>query len=307
MSIVIPTRNRQPFVRDLVASILEGVDVPAEIVIVDQSDEADAQLAGFTTDRDCSIVYHLTDGRGLSAARNGGILRAQSDLIVFTDDDMLATTTWFTELVSSLLSADRRTVVTGQVRSGEPEAKGGFAPSLKTDEHGAVYTGRAAANVLFPNNMALFRTAFDDVGSFDERLGAGTKRFPGGEDNDFCFRLLEAGYQVVYEPRALLYHRAWRSETDYVGLRWRYGRGQGGFYGKHLSFRDRYILGQLTGHVVSCVKGVVRNVRRPRLALGSAAYGAGIVTAVAEWVLLERMLRRTARRTPEGPTGLSAS
>jgi GT2 family glycosyltransferase len=187
--------------------------------------------------------------------------------------------------------------VTGQVLSGEPEARGDFAPSLKEEGQGAVYEGRAAANVLWTANMAMFRATVDRIGTFDERLGPGKKRFPGGgEDNDFCFRLLEAGDRVVYEPNAVVYHRPWRHQSDFIGVRWRYGRGQGGFYGKHMRVRDPYILRQLTRHVVSCCGDAVHQLpRSPRVALGSAAYAAGIVTAAAEWLVTERLLAK--RRT----------
>jgi hypothetical protein len=140
--------------------------------------------------------------------------------------------------------------------------------------------------------MALYRAVFDRIGGFDERLGPGKRRFPGGgEDNDFCFRLLESGHRVVYEPGAVVYHRAWRGEGEYVGTRWRYGRGQGGFYGKHLRLRDPYILRQLVrqvGHL--CTEAVRELPTRPRHAAGSAAYAAGIVTAATEWLVIERLL-----------------
>jgi GT2 family glycosyltransferase len=291
-SLIVPTRNRQAFVRDLIASILVGSALPAEIVVVDQSDEPDSLVGeSVPPGSGCTLVHRPLAVRGASAARNEGIRTAQNDVLVFADDDVLPTPTWFERLVSALESRGTGAVVTGRVHAGEPEARGGFAPSLKTDEQGAVYEGRAAANVLWTNNMAMFRTAVDEIGFFDERLGPGTKRFPGGgEDNDYCFRLLEAGYQIVYEPAAVVEHRAWRPAADYVGLRWRYGRGQGGFYGKHVQLRDRYILGQLTRHVVGCGIDAVRQApREPRLAAGSAAYGAGIMTAALEWLVRERL------------------
>jgi GT2 family glycosyltransferase len=298
-SIIVPTRNRQPFVRELVASILRGDRVPGEIVVIDQSDVADSQLASLRTERECAVVYRPSRARGSSAARNEGIRTARNEILVFADDDVVPTSTWFGALVSALVQAGGRTVVTGRVRAGTPEVGGGFAPSLKTEESGAVYQGRAAANVLWTNNMAMFRAAVDEIGFFDERLGPGTKRFPGGgEDNDFCFRLLEAGYRIVYEPRALVSHRAWRPGRDYVGLRWRYGRGQGGFYAKHLRLRDPYILRRLASHVASCLGEAGRHARRePRLAAGSAAYAAGILTAVADWMVTERLFPRARRRS----------
>jgi GT2 family glycosyltransferase len=300
LSVVVPTRNRQGFVRELIAAILKGTHVPAEIVVVDQSDTPDVELASIPTERGCAVVHHPSPTRGSSAARNEGIRAARNDVLAFVDDDVLPAPTWLVSLVSTLTAAGDQAVVTGQVRAGEPEASGGFAPSLKPAEHVAVYRGRAAANVLWTNNMVMFRAAVDDIGFFDERLGAGNKRFPGGEDNDFCFRLLEAGYRIEYQPEAVVFHRAWRPKRDYLGLRWRYGRGQGAFYGKHLRLRDPYILHQLGQHLVGSCGEVVRNVRRdPRLAAGSAANAAGALTATVDWVVSERLFGRSQRDNGE--------
>jgi GT2 family glycosyltransferase len=295
VSVVVPTRNRQQFVRELVESILQGSSVPDEIVVIDQSDEPDLDLPSrFAVDH-CKIVHRPVSTRGASRARNEGIRVARSDILVFVDDDDLPAATWLERLVSTLVEEEEgRTVVTGQVRMRQTEEEGGFAPSLRTEELRITHAGRAAANVLWTSNMAMLRSAVDEVGYFDERLGPGTSRFPGGgEDNDYCFRLLEAGFRIVYEPGAVVFHRAWRPERDYVGLRWRYGRGQGGFYAKHVSLRDRYILQELTRHVASLCGAAVRQVRRePRRAAGSVAYAAGIVTAAAEWLVTKRLLRR---------------
>jgi GT2 family glycosyltransferase len=64
-------------------------------------------------------------------------------------------------------------------------------------------------DVLWGNNIAIQRSAIVKVGAFDERFGAGSN-FPSSEDNDLGFRLLEAGYRIIYMPKATLYHRAWR-------------------------------------------------------------------------------------------------
>jgi GT2 family glycosyltransferase len=281
----------------LVGSIISAETVPAEIVIVDQSDEPDLELSTYTSERGCAVTYRNSPTRGASVARNEGILLARNDILVFVDDDVLAAPDWLSTLLATLEDADDHTVVTGQVRSGAPESAGGFAPSLNEEENKAVYEGRAAANVLWTNNMAMFRTTVERIGPFDERLGAGMRRFPGGEDNDFCYRLLETGHRVVYEPNAVVYHRAWRPQRDYIGVRWRYGRGQGAFYGNHVRLRDPYILRQLTRHFVSSCGEALRELpRHPRLAVGSAAYAAGILTGATEWVVTERLVAKARRK-----------
>ena len=292
MSLIVCTRNRPGFAYDLIRSIFAGDRVPDEIVVVDQSDLLDRRLESIVGER-CEVAYRPTSSRGVSAARNEGIRAARHDVLVFVDDDVLATSDWFGVLVSALVEAGERTVVTGQVREGDPEAPQGFAPSLKTDATAAVYQGRIAADVLYPNNMAFNRAAVQEIGVFDVRLGPGTGRYPGGEDNDFCFRLLEAGYRILYEPAAILYHRAWRSGGEFLRLRWQYGRGQGAFYGKHLRLDDLHMTRRLVRDVGSAGRRAVSELpQRPRLAIGHLLFLSGIVTAVVHWTLAERLARR---------------
>src|SRR5439155_23952935 len=105
--------------------------------------------------------------------------------------------------------AGPRTIATGRVLSTAPETPGGFAPSTKIEEASIVYEGRVGKDVLWGNNMAMYRSAIAPIGGFDERLGVGS-HFPSSEDNDLGFRLLEAGYRFIYVPEAVLYHWYWQ-------------------------------------------------------------------------------------------------
>jgi hypothetical protein len=60
--------------------------------------------------------------------------------------------------------------------------------------------------------MAFDTAALRSVGGFDTASGAGTPA-RGGDDLIAFFRVVAAGYAVVYEPRALLWH-AYRGELS---------------------------------------------------------------------------------------------
>ena len=295
-SLILCSRNRPQLLADTVASILAGDDVPAEIVVVDQSDQPYAAMVTALTSRGCHIHYHWTRTRGLGRARNIGIYAAQHDILVFTDDDVLVTPSWFRALIGALLEAGPNGVVTGQVLAAEEEQPKTFAPSLKNDQAPAVYQGRVGKDVLWGNSMALYRSAIAAIGGFDERLGVGA-RFPSAEDNDFGFRLLEAGYRICYAPSAVLFHRAWRSEQDYPRLRWAYGRGQGAFYIKHLKLRDGYMLRRLIKSLYGHSINLACRARRERaLAFGDAMYILGLLSGAGEWLLTQ-----STRPAPYGP------
>jgi GT2 family glycosyltransferase len=287
-SLIICSRNRPKMLAEVVASVLKGDEVPTELIIIDQSDARHPTLATLVADRACEIRYSQTESVGASQARNTGIAVAQYDLLAFTDDDVQVTSTWYGALIRALVGAGPRAVVTGRVLPGLAQKPGSFAPSTTIEEAPAVYKGRIGKDVLYTGNMAMYRSAIDEVGGFDIRLGPGAL-FSTAEDNDMGFRLLEAAYCIIYVPAAVLYHRAWRDERDYLPLRWSYGHGQGAYYAKHLSLTDRYMLWRMIRHVKNHAFGFAVRVRRQRrLAYGDAIYLLGFLSGATQWLLTQR-------------------
>ena len=289
-SLAICSRNRPRLLRETVESILRGDEVPTEIVIVDQSDDPHPTLAARRTTTPCEIRYLWSRTRGSGQGRNAALVAAKHDLLVLTDDDMRATPDWFGALVRALLAAGPRSVVTGQVPpADEPGRPGGFAPSTATEQDRIVYEGRIGADILYTGNMAMHRSAIAEIGPFDARLGAGAP-FPAAEDNDFGFRLLEAGYRIVYVPEAVLYHRAWRSQHARLRMSWRYGVGQGAFYAKHWRPRDQHMLRRLARDITLHLLESAQEARRQswRAAICEAAYVAGLLSGACRWRLTQR-------------------
>jgi GT2 family glycosyltransferase len=283
-SLVIPSVDRARLLTETVDSVLEGDEVPAEIIIMDQSTGRNEELAEKRSVRS-DLRYVWSRDVGTSRARNAGVQLARHHLLGFIDDDIRVRPDWFGSLVRAAVAAGPRAVITGRVLPERPATRDGFVPSTITDEEPVVYQGRIGVDILYSNNMMLHRSAFDEVGLFDERLGGGA-RFPTAEDNDLAHRLLEAGYRILYTPEAVVEHRAWRSGKDYLPLRWSYGRGQGAFYAKHLDLRDRYILrraGHDLGH--NSVRFFRFLLRDPRRAAGQLVHVAAVASAMAQWLL----------------------
>lgn len=280
-SLIIATRNRPMLLRDTIESILNGEDIPAELIVIDQSDARDTAVE-LLARRGCAVRHERMAGRGVSRARNRGIALAMHDVLAFTDDDLLAAPAWYGALVRALLQNGPRVVATGRVVAA-PQS-GRVTLGLRERTEPAVYDGRLGIDVLAGGNMAIRRSALEEVGDFDERLGPGGT-FPAAEDNDLGYRLLEAGYRIVYVPDALLHHRAWRRRGEYVRMRWDYGRGQGAYYAKHSALGDMYMLGRMGRQIGrNFYKTVIRARREPRRALGQLAFIAGLIYGYGNWV-----------------------
>jgi len=290
-SVIIPSRGRPELLLGTVRSVLAGDTEPAELIVVDQSDRPHDELPVLRANRGCVVRYLWRPQPGASRARNIGIETAQHEVLVFTDDDVLVEHTWLQSLVGALCAAGPRAVVTGRVLPGPPQATTGFAPSLMLDETPAVYQGRIGRDVLYSANMALYRSAFDEVGLFDARLGPGAP-FRTAEDNDLGFRLLEAGYRILYVPEAAIQHLAWRTSADYLPLRWSYGHGQGAFLAKHARVRDPYMLRRLVRNFGDRARAFAEAAAHGRFAADHAAYLAGFASGAAKWLVTQRLFRR---------------
>jgi GT2 family glycosyltransferase len=285
---------------DTVASILEGDERPSEIIIVDQSDTPHPTLANLTGTAACAIRYLWVHSRGVASARNRTIAVARHEICVLIDDDMFVAADWLGTLVRALVQAGPKAVVTGQV-SEAVEKSSGFAPSLNTKSTSVVYEGRIDDDVLYTGNMAIYRATVEDLGWFDERLGAGG-RFPAAYDNDFGYRLLKAGYRIYYVPEAVVYHRAWRTKDNYYPLRWSYGRGQGGMLAKHISLGDSHMLRRAVKILGQRLFWIPFLVRRQRLkAYGDLVYAAGFISGLVEWLLTETKIGIPNKITVRSP------
>jgi hypothetical protein len=76
-------------------------------------------------------------------------------------------------------------------------------------------------------------------------------------------------------------------------MRWRYGLGQGGFYGKLLADHDRYGLERLFRHVgYYGIRFLWRIVTQRRRAIGDVVFVCGLLTGICRWLVFDRSRER---------------
>jgi len=259
VTVVIPTVGRvEPLTRCL-ESLAACVPPPSEVVVADQShsEEIAALVASFAA---VGARVVRSDGRGVSKARNDGLRAATHDVVLITDDDCTVQPDWV-GLGAAVASADAPDrIVTGRVvHVGDPR---GLTDAVE-DTEPRDYTGTPTTGVLFPNNMALVRSAvLAAEGGFDERFGPDE----AAEDNEFCYRWLKAGNRLLYDPRLVVFHHHWREPPELERLHVRYARGEGFLYAKHLRGGDlrmlRFVARDLSWGLRGVAAGILR--RRPR-------------------------------------------
>lgn len=244
LTVLVPTRGRPDLAATCVASFLAHDPSGFELVLSDQSeDDRTASAATAAAAGDPRFVLVRAPGRGRSRALNAGLGRCRGAWIVMTDDDCEPLPGWLASLEREIASAPPRAAVVGRVLPG-PVEPGKADPPATLDEPGPRdWRGRVDRDLVYPN-FAVPRSVFEELGRFDVRLGVGTP-IPGGEDNDFGYRLLRAGYTLAYRPTPAVLHRAWRTVEERLALKRAYGIGQGGFYAKHLARGDAFIAWRL--------------------------------------------------------------
>ncbi len=157
---------------------------------------------------------------GLSNARNIGARIATGDIIVYTDDDCLVDPDWLNWLALAFSSPDRPDCV------GGPNIP---PPALNVEQACVIAAPGAPSHVLIADriaehvpgcNLAVKKLAFDAIGGFDIQFRT------AGDDVDFCWRLLEAGYKIGFHGGAFVWHLRRSSFRAYLRQQKGYGRAE---------------------------------------------------------------------------------
>jgi len=159
-------------------------------------------------------------------AHNRGLREAHGSSIAITDDDVLVDRYWLAELVQGFATPDVA-CVTGLILPAELETPA----QLWLESYVRLNKGferqvfdlaeNRVRSPLYPYaagffgsgaNMAFRASALRELGGFDAEIGAGTYA-RGGDDLAAFVRVVTAGHTLVYEPRAILWHK-YRRELD---------------------------------------------------------------------------------------------
>jgi len=221
VSVVIATYNRYKDLQECLNSIFDLKTRPHEVIVVD-SDSADEtkRLAD-----SFPIKFACIKERNRQRARNIGIHMAEGDIVAFLDDDVVVSERWLEHIVSPYA----RSGVGGVGGRVVPYGKSGnFHVRTRKEDVGKVFkTGLVIGNFDLPLdnwvrvdsfigcNMSFRKDLLLTVGGFDENYeGTGYR-----DDTDLCMRVRKMGYELIYNPKALVSHKF---KGKKVGSEWSY-------------------------------------------------------------------------------------
>jgi GT2 family glycosyltransferase len=228
VSVIVCTRDRPDDLERCLASLEQLEQQPLEVVVVDNcpSDSRTREVC----DRH-PVRYVLEPVPGQTRARNRGIVESRGELVAFTDDDCVVDPRWLNGLAAEL--EDPLVMgITGFVAPLELESEA----QAMFDAHGSFFWGyerwvvdgtqvdpaTTACTVGAGANSIFTRRLFEEVGLFAEDLGPGTPAC-AADDFDMYWRILAAGYRIVFDPARLIWHRHRRDQDALRRILHEYG------------------------------------------------------------------------------------
>ncbi|MBD0415996.1 glycosyltransferase [Oryzicola mucosus] len=248
VDVVIPVYNALDFTKDCLASIQrhnDGLRVRS-FVVNDGSDAETTQwLREFCADKPDFVLKEHEVNKGYTNAVNTGLMASTAEYVITLNSDTVVTNGWLAGMIRCMLS-DERIGICGPLSNAATWQNvphlyaddGSFAindipDGLNADEMAAL-VAQASARIYprtpFVNGFCYMirRSVVDAVGFMDPIS------FPigYGEENDYCIRAADAGFQLAYADDAYVFHA--KSKSFGHGKRKKLGRdGAAALRAKH--------------------------------------------------------------------------
>ena len=225
-SIIVPVFNRPDEVDELLESLCLQTVKDFEVLIVEDGSQRDCKaVVDKYTDR-LDVKYFMKPNSGPGQSRNYGAERANGEWLIILDSDVVLPEGYlaaieksgqcivdsydYSQGVQGNHNCPLSTVNSKLAAFGGPDAAHpSFTPVQKAISYsmtsffttGGIRGGKAKLDKFYPRsfNMGIRRDVYLQLGGFSKM------RF--GEDIDFSYRIVEAGYQPRLFPEAWVWHK----------------------------------------------------------------------------------------------------
>lgn len=203
VDIIILSLDRSDDTIAAIDSALEQTGISQRVWVVDQGSGADTieRLKRHVVDK--SLVHLEITGRnlGIPGGRNLATRLGQAPYVVALDNDAVFCSEEEVAKAIRRLEGDPGLAGIGfrilnYFSRGDDERSWGYPKSLKPRSHCEFLATR-----FIGTGHALRRTAFEAVDGYDASL------FFYWEELDVCYRLINAGYRILYAPEVAIFHK----------------------------------------------------------------------------------------------------
>ncbi|HSR51010.1 MAG TPA: glycosyltransferase [Acidobacteriota bacterium] len=218
-SVLVCVYNGARTIRRCLEAVL-ALDYPDfELVVIDDGSEdetPDILKQVLDQHQEGRLRVIRTPNRGLSAARNRGMVEAAGEYLAYLDADAYPDPHWLRYLAIDF-GRNGRAALGGP---NLPPPEDSFISQCVAQAPGApthILLSDEEAEHVPGCNMAFRKSALQAIGGFDERFRV------AGDDVDVCWRLQEGGWSIGFSPSALVWHHYRSGLIAY----WRQQRGYG--------------------------------------------------------------------------------
>jgi GT2 family glycosyltransferase len=196
VSVVVPVYNSEKTVEAAIQSLL-SLNYPGSVEFLFIDNRCTDRTNQILNEYASRITVLHENKPGQSAARNRGIRAARHSIVAFTDADCVVDANWLTDLIAPL--ADARVGISGgTICAIKPCNAIQLFGELLHDHEKPIQMFKPPYAISM--NWASRKNVLLEVGGFDETMFR-------GEDCDLSYRIIQAGYRIVYQPGAIVAHR----------------------------------------------------------------------------------------------------
>ncbi len=190
VSIIIPVRFRPDLTQVCLDSILHYTE-DNELILVQEGE--DEKITALLKSYENIKIIQNKIPKGYAGALNDGMKIAQGDYYCFMNNDVVVIPRWLDAMLETFEDKE-----VGLVSPTFGETK-----SIQhiNYNHGQEFDYVNDPLLLMGVCFLIKREVMDKIGCWDESFGLG-----GGEDNDICIRIHEAGYKLVVARKSYIYH-----------------------------------------------------------------------------------------------------
>ena len=201
-SFIVPVFNRPDEVDELLASLCSQTAKDFEVIIVEDGSKKTCKDVCEKYASILDLHYYYKENSGPGQSRNYGVERAHGQWVIILDSDVV--------VPPNYLESVQQQTLPQQVCWGGPDAAHpSFTPVQKAISYsmtsffttGGIRGGKTKMDKFYPRsfNMGIRRDVYLELGGFSKM------RF--GEDIDFSYRIVEAGYEPKLFPEAWVWHK----------------------------------------------------------------------------------------------------
>ena len=207
-SIIVPVYNRPDEVDELLESLTQQTLKDFEVIIVE---DGSIKPCKDVCDKYASILdlhYYAKENSGPGQSRNYGAERSNDEWLIILDSDVVLPEGYL-DAVDKAITNHQSSTTPIAAWGGPDAAHPSFTPIQKAISYsmtsffttGGIRGGKAKLDKFYPRsfNMGIRRDVYLQLGGFTKM------RF--GEDIDFSYRIVEAGYMPRLFPEAWVWHK----------------------------------------------------------------------------------------------------